>query len=45
MSPQQETGRDHARLRGALFRSLDGFPIAPTITALDRHAVLELEFS
>ena len=42
MSQRQERARDHARMRGALFRYLDGFPIAPTITALDRHAVLDL---
>lgn len=29
-------------MRGALFRYLDGFPIAPTIIALDRHGVLDL---
>ena len=41
-SPRQELARDQARWRGTLFRYLDGFPIAPTITALDRHSVLDL---
>ena len=36
-SPQQ---RD--RFRSHLFRYLDGFPIAPTITALEKHGVLYL---
>ena len=30
----------NAELRGVLFRYLDGFPIAPTISALERHSVL-----
>ena len=49
MRPQERTDRaapdrrgKNAENRGILFRYLDGFPIAPTITALNGHAVLEL---
>jgi hypothetical protein len=34
--------REHAQLRSVLFRYLDGFPLAPTVVALQRHAVLDL---
>ncbi len=42
MPQRQKKVRDDPRLLGALFRYLDGFPIAPTITALDRHAIFDL---